>query len=327
MRYTLFSKDRISSYPNLTKFEIEKSPFLKDYLEFQPADNYEIDLDFSPETLFSIGQFLKHNFLDSMISNYGHLIQAFDFLRLNEYVKKYPFGFKKIKKSAIISPKALLEFLETEIDIPENFPTEYRNELFGLLKDWKKYFFTFLKLSPTNDEIQMIINSAFQQWDKINMDQFIKELYELRKLMLQKLESVEETFITLLTFIKGNSDETIDLYEMDQMYENEKFDQFVIKRWEFASKLFPTIYYYYALQIIEELEKISDEDDAEIELEVNTLLKSHAQSHIEYMENASKRKRVQSCISCGKMAQFKTDGKRPIFVCSRNCLNSNGLEM
>ena len=171
--YTLFTRDRTSSYPNLSEHSIKRSPFLKDFLDFQP-DNYEIELDFTPETLFTVGQFLRYGFLDSMVSNYGHVIVAFDFLLINEYIAKFGPLFAQINESPIISPEALLKFLDMEIDIPENFPTEYRSKLGKLLiARGRKYFFTFLKMIPTDVEIQTFINPTFAQWNKIEMNQFI----------------------------------------------------------------------------------------------------------------------------------------------------------
>jgi hypothetical protein len=327
--YTLFSKDRASSYPNLTEFDIKKSAFLKDFLEFQP-NNYEIELEFTSETVFTVGQFLRYGFLDSMVSNYGHVIVAFDFLRLNEYIDSYESLYSQLKESPIITPKKLLKFLEMEIDIPENFPTNYRNQLFKLLKVGRKYFFTFLKLSPTNEEIQKFINRNFNQWDKIDMNQFIEELYKFRNLIRERLPNVliEEEFVYYLKVSKNNHDEIFGLYEVD----DELFDKMIIKYWENGSKLFPVIYYYYALQIIHELDQDVDLEDMDEEdqaiynthLHHNTLLKSRALVHIEYMETeympSKHRRLVKSCISCGKMAQFKTEGNRPIFVCSKICL-------
>jgi hypothetical protein len=84
----------------------------------------------------------------------------------------------------------------------------------------------------------------------------------------------------------------------------------MIDNWKNGAKRFPSLYQFVAYM-----------EDYDYTPEKNTI-GYYMKKHIEYMENeylAAKRKKIQSCISCGNSAKFKTDETRPKYFCSKIC--------
>jgi len=286
---------RTKVYPDLSKYALKKSDVLTNTMGFSNAD-HEIELNYSPDVVFSIGQYLQYDILDSMVKNYGYLVTAFDFLNLLRLDID-----EDEERNVLNDPKKLWSLLiKLNIEIPPEFPYEYRQKIIETILVEGRWFDLLFKLNVSEYDVQRYFSSSDGSddkiWEYVDYNQFVKEALEI-----YKLDESIEFFGYHISELASNPGINTDIQVED--LKPAEYDAYILEQWNIYSEKYPMIYYFLALK--------------DIRGGAPDVLRKPMGLHIRKMKN---RKPIQSCIYCGEMAQFKTNDTKQIFVCSEICM-------